>query len=403
MESELSSRERLLLSINHEEPDRVPICFRAFGQLSPLEVMEGTGGHPGWRNPWERAIGLARLGVDEPARLHLPSRHHPDVSTRQWWERQPGEERPLMIKEWETPKGPLRLVVQETEDYVELDLPLYGDNHWSRGIEFPLKGPEDLEKLAFLFYEPRKEDLDDFYRYVKTVKSFAATHGLLVEGCGLFGMSRAIGLLKPTEFLIAVMDNREFVVALLEMIHHWDMKRLEILLDVGVDVVYNTGCYEVTELFSPSVIRELFLPFRREMIKVIHQAGAKFHYYTITGIMPLLADYKEIGIDILSSLDPIGSGGPLKIKAVDLAKAKEEIGDEVCLWGGVDPEHTIERGTREEVREAVREAIFTCAPGGGFVLSPSGNINPPNPCGKAYDNVLTFIEAGHEFGRYPIS
>jgi len=38
MSEELTSRQRLLLAIDHQEPDRVPICFRSFGQMSPLET-----------------------------------------------------------------------------------------------------------------------------------------------------------------------------------------------------------------------------------------------------------------------------------------------------------------------------------------------------------------------------
>jgi uroporphyrinogen decarboxylase len=172
---------------------------------------------------------------------------------------------------------------------------------------------------------------------------------------------------------------------------------------VGVDIVYCSGCYECTELFSPQTIRELFFPFHRKTVRMIDQAGAKFHYYTITGVMELLADYKEMGFHILSSLDPMGSGGELRLKAVDLAVAKREIGDKVCLWGGVDPERTIELGTRAGVRDAVRHAIITCGPGGGFVLSLAGDIRRENTCDeRVLDNVRAFVEAGREFGHYPI-
>jgi len=76
MREQLTSRERLLLAINHQERDRVPICFRSFGQVAPLERRFC------WKNPFERAAGLATLGVDDIVRLHLPWFYHTNVSVR---------------------------------------------------------------------------------------------------------------------------------------------------------------------------------------------------------------------------------------------------------------------------------------------------------------------------------
>jgi hypothetical protein len=153
-------------------------------------------------------------------------------------------------------------------------------------------------------------------------------------GGGTYGLTRTIALVGPTRFLYVVKEEREFLLAAFEMIHEWDSKRLEALLDVGVDIVYCSGCYECTELLSPRSILELFFPFHWKMVNMIDQAGAKFHHYTITGIMPLLADYQEMGFHILSSLDRMDSSGELRVKAVDLEVAKREIGDRVRLWAG---------------------------------------------------------------------
>ena len=60
-------------------------------------------------------------------------------------------------------------------------------------------------------------------------------------------------------------------------------------------------------------------------------------------------------------------------------------------------------GARADVREAVRYAIATRAPGGGFVLSLAGDIRRENACeGRVLGNLLAFIEAGHDFGQYSI-
>ena len=259
-----------------------------------------------------------------------------------------------------------------------------------------VKEAADLDKLAYLLYDPRRADLSGFLEQAQVIKAFAATHHILTEGSLPSISDTAFSLLGPHALLYLVLDDRGFVDELLRMIHQWTLWHLEILLNLGVDTVYSQGCYETTEFWSPQMIRELFLPRRKQAAELIHQAGSQFHYFTQTGIMTLLDDYRATGIDILSALDPLGVGGARL--AVDLAETKRRIGDRICLWGGVDPEHTIELGSVEDIRAAVRSAIADCSPGGGFVLSTSGSIY--NHDQTTYEHVLAFIQAAHEFGRY---
>ena len=78
----------------------------------------------------------------------------------------------------------------------------------------------------------------------------------------------------------------------------------------------------------------------------------------------------------------------------DLALMKANIGDSVCLMGGLNPTMTLERGTPAEVRREILSAIEGCANGGGFILSTAGSIWEPTQ--QAYDNVMTVIKTSHE-------
>ena len=46
----------------------------------------------------------------------------------------------------------------------------------------------------------------------------------------------------------------------------------------------------------------------------------------------------------------------------------------VCLWGGVNGAITVEEGTEDDVRAAVRAALNTMRGVNGFILSPVDNI-----------------------------
>lgn len=105
---------------------------------------------------------------------------------------------------------------------------------------------------------------------------------------------------------------------------------------------------------------------------------------------PLLETIKEMNIDPLYGIDPVQGG-------YDMECTKREIGDTVCLWGGVNAHVTLEHEGREEVRDAVRRAISTLAPRGEFILSSVGRIYSEVPT----SNIRAMIETWRELSDYP--
>jgi uroporphyrinogen decarboxylase len=113
-----------------------------------------------------------------------------------------------------------------------------------------------------------------------------------------------------------------------------------------------------------------------------------------SGSMPLLDILVEANLDVLIGVDPIQG------KGTDLAMMKQKLTGKICLWGGINGFVTVERGSKTEVREAVRDAIKTLAPGGGFILSPVDNIRDTSE--KTWENVMAMLEAWQEMRVYPI-
>ena len=150
MKTTMSSRERMLLAINHQEADHVPLTFRLFGDWTPPH------------DDWDREF-------DHMAVIGAPSRYHPDVKTRTWREKKPGERYPILFKEYETPKGIIKQIVQETEDWPHGDdVPLLSDHMDSRAKKFAVEDLEDLEKIPYLFYDPTDEQIRDFKEHGMT-------------------------------------------------------------------------------------------------------------------------------------------------------------------------------------------------------------------------------------------
>jgi uroporphyrinogen-III decarboxylase len=79
---------------------------------------------------------------------------------------------------------------------------------------------------------------------------------------------------------------------------------------------------------------------------------------------------------------------------MDMARAKEVLGDTACIVGNV-PVTVLCNGTPQEVKEHCRQLIETCARGGGYILSGSAWVDR----GKA-ENLRAMMEAAKEYGVY---
>jgi len=79
---------------------------------------------------------------------------------------------------------------------------------------------------------------------------------------------------------------------------------------------------------------------------------------------------------------------------MDMAKAKEVLGDTACIAGNV-PVTALCTGTPQKIKELCRQLIEVCAPGGGYILTGGATMDKGNP-----DNLRAVMEAAKEYGVY---
>lgn len=376
MKSELSSRERLLGAINLEEPDRVPLWLRFFGRQYFVDE-----GRP-WDDQFGRADQLLSLGIDDSVGISPPLGRREGVRIRKWKEADAGEKYPLIIKEYETEGGALRQVARQTPDWPQGDdVHIFDDYNVppARTKKYLVENAADLEALNCLFGEPTDEELDGFNAHAGKVRDFSRSREVLFEGEGPMLGDAAVWLCGIERVVLAEVRDQRFLHRLLGIIHGWDMLRIRLLLEAGVDVVFHRGWYESAMFWSPKAYREFLAPLIREEVEAVHGAGAKFGYIATRDIIPLLGIYIEMGVDLLFGPDPVEGN-------CDLRRVKEEAGEGICLWGGVNSAVSLEQGSEGQIGEAVLEAIRTLAPGGGFILGlvdavfgrTSGTVETPS-------------------------
>jgi uroporphyrinogen decarboxylase len=144
-------------------------------------------------------------------------------------------------------------------------------------------------------------------------------------------------------------------------------------------------------LLSPQLYRELIKPRHKALCDFVRQrTDAKIYFHTDGAVYPLIEELIEVGVDILNPVQPLASG-------MDRKRIKDEFGNRLIFWGGVDTQQAT-RGTREEVIEETRNCITELGTGGGLILAPAHNfqsIDPP-------ENVLAVYETAKKYGQYQV-
>lgn len=370
--TELTSRQRLLRTLDLRETDHIPCCFMSFSAL-----RKRCGENMYELSKAERQMGLDSMlfipvaprpqRLDHPDLRGLPLRFHPMVKVRQWREEIRGDF-DVLHKEYITPAGTLSTHVRLSEDWPHGNhIPFVDDYQVPRSLKPLITGLQDLEPLQFLLIPPAQEDAARFQQEAAEAHAFVEEHGILLAGGWGVGMDMADWLCGIQNLMLLVIEQPAFVTDLLDMIHIWNRQRMEVVLSAPVDLYIRRAWYEGCDFVMPAFFREVILPRLRAEVELAHERGAKFGYICSSGTKPMLDHYLEAGIDALIGIDPIQG------TYTHMPLLKEKLGQRVCLWGGVSGAVTVEMGTEEEVRAAVREAIKTLGPR-GFILSPVDNI-----------------------------
>lgn len=136
------------------------------------------------------------------------------------------------------------------------------------------------------------------------------------------------------------------------------------------------------------VFRKLFKPRYRELCQYVKKhSDMKIFLHSCGSIRQFIPDLIEVGIDILNPVQTNCNG-------MDARSLKQEFGSEITFWGGgIDTSSILPSGSTEEVRADVLERCEILSKGGGFVFATIHNILPEVPP----ENIIAAFEAVKEF------
>ena len=384
----MNSRERMLAAITGGTPDRVPLSFMIFNALRARS--------DGWRDFTDRAvalgldpvvdlIGVIPSGGAEHSDCPGPPVHFaPGVVTREWRTRERDARYSVLHKEYVTPDGTLTVAVNRTDDWRFGDhVPFLNDYIEPRATKHLVTSPDDLPALRHLLVEPTAADLVEFREACREAKTFATKRRLLLSGGWGIGADALAWLFGLTDAVLAAVDRPDFLDDLLDILHRWNLRRMSLMLEAGLDLFIRRGWYEGTSFWSPTLYRRFILPRVKAEAALAHEAGAKFGYIMTEGANPFADLLVEADVDVVIGVEDVQDHG------MDFAALKRKTRGKLALWGGVNGFLHIEEGGADDIRAATVRALDTLGPD-GFILSPVDNIR--NTSEDVWQRVLFFIE-----------
>ncbi len=413
----MTSRERILAAIAHEEPDRVPVDLGSTPSSGISAIAYGRlkrhlgigGGHTRVYDVVQQLAQpeddvLDRFGIDvvdlgrtfdtagadwyevelfDGSAAQYPAWFHPDPAPGDGWRAH-------------APDG--------TEIAIQLkDMHFFDQSHFPWLDDYPgdLSGlPEAMAKVhwAALAHSPWDHAGDPGFWDTLRANTLALREQtdraiMVVVGCNLFEWGTF--LRRMDNFLMDLLAEPEEVERLLDALMEIHMATLEKvcaavgdiadLCRFGDDLGMDTGPF-----MAPGAYRELFKPRHARLCDYVHRHSSMHTFLHSCGsIHALLPDLIEAGFEVIN---------PVQTACRDMEpeKLKREFGGEVTFWGGgVDTRDVLNNGTPADVRADVLHRLEVFAPGGGFVFNTVHNILSDVPP----ENIVAMFDAIDEFHR----
>lgn len=409
----MTSKERIFACWNGTPPDYVPLTTQSFGfKPKPSLTWKKRGKTvTHWYSqrmehihllpePWDidddfmRVLAWRSLGVDDILDVSIPWSMNSTVT----WEDSlvpPASESgyPVMVREYDTPSGPLRHAVSRTgEDpgegwVIQPDhVPLIEDYNIPRAVEHAVSSPDDVPKLRYLYCPPDQEAAAWFDERMERVAAFSGEHDVPVQAWSAFGMDGVIWFAGVSGAIMMAMDNPTAFGMLVQIVSETDYARTKLACEhPGINMIVQRGWYSSTDFWSPKLFDEFMFPSIQRIAELSHSHGKKFGYVMTTGVETLGPRLADAGVDVLYFVDPVQD-------TITLEKARDLLGGRMTLVGGANSV-TLATGDEEKVRSEVHKALEVLGPTNRFILQPVDAVFPDTP----WESVEVMIAAWKQY------
>jgi uroporphyrinogen decarboxylase len=379
----LSSRERFILALNHQEPDRVPIDLGSIA--STIRTVDAY-------DRLKEYLGLAR---DKRIR-HFADEHiipdeeiiralHADtvylrVNVPKSWKRERVDAR-TVIDEWRVPwtKAP-------------------GSLYTFPGAP-PMKTAEMEEIEKFSWPDPNEPSRFEGLKEKAQKLSRETDYALVAEGLTGVGVFDMTWHLRGMENIFMDMIlHPEFTAALFRKLTDFYVGVYRNYMKAVGEYIQMVIYYEDLSgqdgpLISPDLYRKYVKPGHRRIFQAIREnTPAKICVHTCGSVYAFLDDYVELGVEVIN---------PVQTSARDMdpQRLKEKYGKALSFHGAIDTQRFLPRATPAEIEEEVRRMIRILGRGGGYLFTSCHSIQPD----VSPEKIVALFSSAVKHGKYPLA
>jgi len=386
--------ERVLKTINHEEPDRVP-AFESIITSSTLMIHYGvikapkkppttkkstpikTKGTPFeiWKKIWENKNVIKagaknlyelyrRAGIEIVPSMATGFTRFTLADGRTVNEYGKIFQRELYEKDGTPINGYVGGYIKSFEDYESWEKP---DPHW---------------EARLTNFKACRELQEEMNNEIFSVPATGALMEVSWEGFGLETFSRILRKHKQAK---TVFDDRgKFALELVKILAENDAKMVILWDDYG----FKNGLF-----MPPKNYRTYVFPWIKQICKAAHERNCKVLLHSDGDLLEIFDDIVKCGIDVINPIESTTANPNYNI-----FKLHEKYGDKITFAGNLSP-IMLAMGDISEIEAYAKKLIRELAPNGGYIFGSGHSINPA----VTVDRFEAMQNIRRKHGNYPIN
>ncbi|MCG8604542.1 uroporphyrinogen decarboxylase family protein [bacterium] len=397
MNSTITSRQRMLMAMRNEVPDRVPVC-PDISNMIPANLT----GKPYWNIYLYDSPSLGEAYLEAIQRLGMDGwyLYGHVLGGNKDFPLDSEDTTGLVYNTFFVPKDLVsRQVKQLSDDEVQEQLWVktpFGKLESTTSVfrsappwdvsNFVKDIPKDWPRLRWLMGETWHWD-DQCYDQEKVGE--LAVYGLQVHTFVDFWDGVRDG--QSDKMIYDFYDHPDLMAEIFDFYQAFTLTRVEGLIRAGVDEILVQGSNSSMSLINPEIYRKFVLPLNIEITKLARELGCVSHLHTC-GCSRLVVEMnmEKANFNIIEPLEKPPSGD------VDIADVKSRYGNRVALKGNLLTSGKLLHGTPGDVELEVIETLRAGGQGGGFILSSGDQVGGNTPL----ENLQAMVDTGKKYGRY---
>jgi uroporphyrinogen decarboxylase len=359
----MTSKERVLKAINHQQPDRPPV----FATLTP-----------------QAAEKLSRF-VGMPYELPLDSLLSTRISHTELLTNLGND--CVGIAACSPDDSPTQILADGTIKN-EWGMRFRNIGLYNEFSEFPLAHAQTVEDIAsYPFPDPFA--IGRYDAAEATINKYGKDYAIIADlETSIF--ETAWYLTGLEKLFVDMAQEKPYVFALFDKIMNVNVEIGKKLITMGADIIWAGDDFGSQQgmMMSPQSWRNIFKPRIKFMFDEFRKANPKIKiaWHSCGSIVPIMPDFIEMGLDILNPIQPLAQG-------MDPTFLKSTYGNQLVFFGGIDIQQLLPHASVAEIKMEVKRISGILAKGGGYIVAPAHNIQDDTPV----ENIMAFFETIKEF------